>query len=64
MEDFKHLTNEQVAAYLEGKGNISDLEFLNEMIADPVLDAVLDIVNDISDIDELDELHDLLDDIR
>lgn len=64
MEDFKHLTDEQVAAYLEGKGNISDLEFLNEMIADPVLDAVLDIVNDISDIDEFDELHDLSDDIR
>ena len=64
MSEFKHLTAEQVAAYLEGKGNISDLDFLNEMLQDHALDAVVDIYNDLNDAsDDIDEMHDL-DDIR
>lgn len=59
MDEFKHLTEEQVAAYLEGKGNISDLDFLNEMVQDPVLDAVVDIYNDLVDLDDMKEMDDL-----
>lgn len=60
MADFKHLTAEQVAAYLEGKGNISDLDFLNEMVQDSALDAVVDIYNDLNDeLDDIDEMHDI-----
>ena len=59
MDDFKHLTDEQVAAYLEGKGGISDIDFLNEMIQDPVLDAVVDIYNDLVDLEDMREMEDL-----
>lgn len=59
MDDFKHLTDEQVAAYLEGKGGISDLDFLNEMIQDPVLDAVVDIYNDLADLEDLREMEEM-----
>lgn len=58
MADFLHFTDEQVAAYLEGKGNISDLEFLNEMSADPLLDAVVDIVDSINDLEDISEISD------
>lgn len=62
MADFKHLTAEQVAAYLEGKGNVSDLDFLNELRQDPTLDAVVDIFNDLyDDLDDIDEIHDIED---
>lgn len=59
MDEFKHLTEEQVAAYLEGKGNISDLDFLNEMIQDPTLAAVVDIYNDLVDLEDMNELEDI-----
>lgn len=63
MEDFKHLSDEQVAAFLEGKENISETAFLNEMIQDPVLDAVVDIFDNLSEIEELDELEEIQEDI-
>jgi len=58
MSDFKNnISEEQIAAYLEGKNTMDDLSLLNAMANDIDLIEVIDIVQECDDmIDEINEL--------
>ena len=58
MSDFKNnISEEQIAAYLEGKNAMDDLSLLNAMANDIDLIEVIDIVQECDDtIDEINEL--------
>lgn len=58
MSDFKNnISEEQIAAYLEGKNTMDDLSLLNAMANDIDLIEVIDIVQECDDtIDDIDEL--------
>ena len=54
MDGFKKYTEEQIAAYLEGKGGIDDIDFVNALIQDDELSEVIDIIEQIDIIDQVD----------
>lgn len=58
MSNFKNnISEEQIAAYLEGKNTMDDLSLLNAMANDIDLIEVIDIVQECDDmIDEINEL--------
>ena len=58
MNDFmNNISEEQIAAYLEGKNTMDDLSLLNAMVNDIDLIEVIDIVQECDDmIDEINEL--------
>ncbi len=58
MNEFKNnISEEQIAAYLEGKNTMDDLSLLNAMANDIDLIEVIDIVQECDDtIDDIDEL--------
>lgn len=58
MSDFKNnISEEQIAAYLEGKNTMDDLSLLNAMANDIDLMETIDIVQECDDmIDEINEL--------
>ena len=57
MSNFKNnITEEQVAAYLEGKGTLDDITFLNCMACDVDLLDTMDTICEMDDIEEINEL--------
>lgn len=57
MSNFKNnITEEQVAAYLEGKGTLDDITFLNCMACDADLLNTIDTLCEMDDIEEINEL--------
>ncbi|MBO7489484.1 MAG: hypothetical protein J6T88_04315 [Bacteroidales bacterium] len=56
MNEFKYdISEEAVAAYLEGKGGIDDITFLNSLINDEEMKGTMDIIQEIDDMDEINE---------
>ena len=57
MNNFKYdLTEEQLAAYLEGKGTIDDIAFLNCLANDMELMETIDSIQEMEDLpDEINE---------
>ena len=59
MDNFKHLTEEQVAAYLDGKSNLNEVDMLNILVDDADLLETLDIISEIDDmVDNINEIDD------
>lgn len=55
MGDFKYITEEQLAAYLEGKSKISDMDMLNYMVQDVDMVNTMDQLDTINLLDHVDE---------
>lgn len=59
MDNFKRLTEEQVAAFLDGKSDIKELDMLNILVNDADLLDTLDIITEIDDsVDNINEVDD------
>ena len=59
MDNFKRLTEEQVAAFLDGKSDINELDMLNILVNDADLLDTLDIITEIDDsVDNINEVDD------
>jgi len=59
MDNFKRLTEEQVAAFLDGKSDINELDMLNILVNDADLLDTLDIITEIVDsVDNINEVDD------
>ena len=53
---FQKYSEEEIACYLDGKGCISDLDFLNAIISDSALNEVVEIVDEIDSVDTIDNV--------
>lgn len=59
MDNFKRLSEEQVAAFLDGKSDINELDMLNILVNDSDLMDTLDIISEIDDsVDDIKEMDD------
>lgn len=56
MDGFKEYSEEQIASYLEGTGEIDDMGFLNALIQDKELSDVIDIMDQMDMLDGLDDV--------
>lgn len=56
MDGFKKYSEEQIASYLEGTGEIDDMEFLNALIQDKELSDVTDALEQMDMLDSLDSV--------
>lgn len=59
MDGFKKYTEEQIASYLEGKGAIDDMEFLNALVQDNELYDVVDTLEQMDLLDNFDNVDNL-----
>lgn len=53
------LSTQDIAGYLEGHSDISDLEMLQAMIANPELCETIEVLTDIGELEELTEIKDV-----
>lgn len=59
MDNFKYLTEEQIAAFLDGKSDIKELDMLNMIVNDSDLLDTLDVISEIDDsVDNINEVND------
>lgn len=52
-------SEEQIAAYLDGKGGINDMDFLNAVVQDDALFEELETIEQIDDLDSIEDIDEL-----